>query len=108
MNKFKRRKKEKPHPDIEETIKKAEQQDRTDWGVLNADNPPTDGSFIELEPDEWMGVEDIINRLDPARVQCYTCFKYIDKKDAHPNWNKCMDDEKCKKNLKEHPVIKVN
>jgi len=104
MNIFKwfRRKK------LDYRIELDEKQHLIDWKVMDINDLNGDGSYKELKPDEWMGKEDIINLLDPGRVQCPVCFKYINKRDAHPIWNSCTDSIQCQQNLTIHPIVKVD
>ena len=51
------------------------------YPVMNIDNIPDDGNAIDLDPTEWMVSQDVINEIDPSRVRCWYCFKYISKKE---------------------------
>ena len=72
------------------------------WGDPNT--VPDDGIVKELEPNDWMDVIDIINRLDGGKVQCHACHKFIRKEDSHINWNRCIDADQCRKN-QEAPIV---
>ena len=69
------------------------------YSVFDVETIPDSGIVRELDSTEWMASEDVINEIDPSRVKCWLCFKYIDKKDCvSPRQHMCADGEQCKRN----------
>jgi predicted amidophosphoribosyltransferase len=54
-------------------------------------------------------VEDLIKKLDPNKLQCMWCRKWVDKKDANiiPFCKQCIN-ELSSKNIKNTKMISIN